>query len=91
MARDKKPITTYLTVDYGVLGIITIDELFKAIYEDFQTLKDLHGVRFVTGAKIRLPVTDGYGVPITVRRSGGAPMYRMYTYHHKPVCEDYDL
>jgi hypothetical protein len=90
-----KDIKTYksneLTVDYIIIGTVTIDELFKAIYEDFQALKDIHDVRFVKGAQIKLPVTDGYGQPLTVRRENGSPMYRMHTYHHKPVCEDYDL
>jgi hypothetical protein len=81
----------HLTVDYSVLGVVTIDELFRAIHEDIQSLKEIHGVRFVKGARLRLPVTDGYGQDITVRRANGTPMYRMHTYHHKPVCEDYDL
>lgn len=88
--KDKKFIPA-LTIEYRVLGTIPIDELFHAIWEDFQVLKEVHNVEFVTAAKLRLPVTDGYGQPLTVRRQNGGTMHMMHTYHHKPACKDYDL
>ncbi len=80
-----------LTVDYRVLGTISIDELFHAIHEDLQALKDIHGIQFVTGARLKLPLADQYGQRVTVRRDNGAPVYLMHTYHHRPACKDYDL
>lgn len=80
-----------LMIEYRPLGTITLDELFHAIHEDLQALKDIHDIEFVTGARLKLPVTDGYGQHLTVRRESGRPMHQMYTYHHKPACKDYDL
>ncbi len=90
-SESTKKVVPGLTVEYKVLGTITLDELFQAIRSDFQALKDLHDVQFVTGAKLRLPVTDGYGQRIQVRRGNGAPMHMMHTYHHKPACKDHEL
>ena len=80
-----------LTIEYKVLGTITLDELFQAIHADIYALKDIHNVQFVTAARLRLPITDDYGQPVVVRRANGSPMHQMHTYHHKPACKDYDL
>jgi hypothetical protein len=88
---DIKKFNAGLTVEYKVLGTIPIDELFHAIRTDFEALKDIHNVQFVTGARLKIPVTDGYGQPLTVRRANGAAMHQMHTYHHKPACKDYEL
>ncbi len=90
-ATKTKKFIPGLTVEYKVLGTIPIDELLHAIVEDFQALKEIRNVQFVTGARLKLPVTDGYGQPVTVKRSNGHAMHQMHTYHHKPACKDYDL
>jgi len=87
---DKKPFSA-LTVEYKVLGTIPIDELLHAIKADTESLKDIHNVEFVTGAKLKLPVTDAYGQSIPVKRANGARMHMMHTYHHRPACKDYEL
>jgi hypothetical protein len=87
---DKKSFSA-LTIEYKVLGTIPIDELLHAIKADIESLKDIHKVEFVTGAKLKLPVTDSYGQPLTVKRGNGAPMYMMHTYHRRPACKDYEL
>jgi hypothetical protein len=91
LSDSKKKLIPVLTVEYKVLGTIPVDELLQAIYADLQALRDIHQVEFITGARLRLPVTDGYGQPLTVRRANGTPMHQMHTYHYKPACKDYDL
>ncbi|WOS62052.1 hypothetical protein [Sinorhizobium fredii] len=91
LSSDNKKQFSALTIEYKVLGTIPIDELFHAIKADIESLKDIHKVEFVTGAKLKLPVTDNYGQPIPVRRPNGAHMHMMHTYHHRPACKDYEL
>ena len=92
MTEQKGPFKpSGLLIEYKPLGVIPIDELFHAIRSDIEALKDIHNVEFVKHCRLKLVVTDGYGQEVTVRRAGGAPMYRMYTYHHKPACKDYEL
>lgn len=86
-----KPLNSNLIVEYRVLGTIPLDELRQAIYADFNALKDIHNVQFVTGARLSLPVTDGYGQPVLIKRVNGTTMRQIHTYHYKPACKDYDL
>ena len=88
---SKKKNDDALIIEYKALGTISIDELAHAIMEDIQTLKNEFNVRFVTGVRLRLPVTNEYGDPLRVIRPGGARMYRIDTHHYRPACLDYDL
>ncbi len=87
----EKKFGTGLTVEYRVLGTITVDELFQAIHADLQALRDIHQVQFVTGARLRLPITNEYGQPLALQRPDGTSLRQMHTYHHRPACKDYDL
>ncbi len=88
---SKKKKDDALVIEYKSLGTITIDELAHAILEDIQALKHEHSVRFVTGVRLRLPVTNEYGDPLRVIRPGGGKMTRIDTHHYRPICLDYDL
>ena len=89
MSKKKKDHA--LIIEYKSLGTITIEELAHAIMEDIQALKSEHNVRFVTGVRLRLPVTNEYGDPLRVTRPGGGRMYRIDTHHYRPACLDYNL
>lgn len=80
-----------LLIDYKELGTISIDELAHAVIEDIQALKDIYNIRYVTGVRLRLPVTNEYGERLKVRRPTGGYIYRMDTHHYRPACKDYDL
>ena len=88
---SKKKKDDALVIEYKALGTITIDELAHAIMEDIQALKSEYNVRFVTGVRLRLPVTNEYGDPLRVRRPGGGTMDRIDTHHYRPACLDYNL
>ncbi len=88
---SKKTKDDALVIEYKALGTITIDELAHAILEDIQALKNDHNIRFVTGVRLRLPVTNEYGEPLRVRRPGGGKMTRIDTHHYRPACLDYHL
>ena len=88
---SKKIKDDALIIEYKALGTITIEELAHAIMEDIQALKSDHNVRFVTGVRLRLPVTNEYGEPLRVRRPSGDWMQRIDTHHYRPACLDYDL
>ena len=89
MSKQKKDDA--MVIEYRALGTITIDELAHAIMEDIQALKNEHNVRFVTGVRLRLPVTNEYGDPLRVTRPGGATMSRIDTHYYRPACLDYNL
>jgi hypothetical protein len=80
-----------LTLEYKLLGTISIDELAHAVWEDIQTLKDLYNVRYVKGPRLKLFVTDEYGEQLKVRRPGGGYVYYLHTHHYRPACKDYEL
>jgi hypothetical protein len=92
MANNKGPFQTHgLTMEYKLLGTISIDELAHAVCEDIQALKDLYYVRYVTGSRLKLFVSDEFGQEIKVRRPGGGYVHYLNTHHYRPACKDYDL
>lgn len=80
-----------LTIDYNLLGTISIDELVHAIWEDIQIAKQTYNIRYVKGLVLLLPVTNEYGDPISVRHPSGPVIHRLHTSHYRPACKDYDL
>jgi hypothetical protein len=80
-----------LTIDYKLLGTISIDELAHAVWEDLQTLKDIYNIRYVRPTRLKLHVTDEYGDEIKVRRPGGGYVRYLRTHHYRPACKDYEL
>jgi hypothetical protein len=80
-----------LTIDFEKLGTISIDEFKQAVFEDIEALKDIYGVKFVTAASLRLPITNEYGDPLLVKRPQGGVISRMDTHHYHPACLDYKL
>jgi hypothetical protein len=80
-----------LTIDYHDLGIIIIDEMAHAVWEDLQTLKDLHNIRYVRPQRLKLYLTDQFGDEIKLRRPGGGSQHFIRTCHYRPSCLDYDL
>lgn len=79
-----------LMIEYQELGTISIDELAQAILTDINALKDIYNVRYVTGVRMRIPVTNEYGEAIVVRRTGGGTLLKIDTHHYRPHCLDYD-
>lgn len=80
-----------LTIDFEKLGTISIDEFKQAVFEDIEALKEIYGVKYVTAASIRLPVTNEYGEPLVVKRPQGGTISKMDTHHYHPACLDYKL
>ncbi len=81
----------YLTVDYSLLGIMTLDEFKQALWTDLNVLKDAHNVKFVKAPTLRLEFTNEYGERAILKGLGdGKPIYRMHTRHYRPACLDYD-
>jgi hypothetical protein len=80
-----------LTVDYKMLGTISIEELAHALWEDIQTLRETYNVRYVKAPRLKLYVTDEYGEEIQVRRPGGGYLHYLRTHHFRPACKDYEL
>jgi len=79
-------------IDYSQLGTISIDELAQAVYTDVKALKDIYHVNYVTGPRLKIPVTNEYGDEVVVSRPGGGGyVSRMDTHHYRPACKDYDL
>ena len=79
-------------IDYSELGTISIDELAQAVFTDVQALKDIYHVSYVTGPRLRIPVTNEYGDELLVTRPGGGGyVSRIDTHHYRPSCKDYDL
>jgi hypothetical protein len=90
--KDKGRELPVLTIDYGLLGTVSLDELKHALIEDLNILKEHFGVRYVRGMALKLPVTDAHGERTQVfYPNGGPPLYRMHTQHYRPACKDYDL
>lgn len=85
---DKRP---GLMIEYRELGTISIEEMTHAIIEDLKALKDIYNVQYVTGARLRIPVTNQYGEFCQVLRPGGGTIHRIDTHHYRPACLDYDL
>ena len=88
--RGKQP-KHVLTVDFSKLETVSIEELRQAIYTDIEALRDMYGVRFLTGAELTLPITNEYGEPRDVRHPEGHHVSRIDTHHYRPACLDYDL
>lgn len=80
-----------LTIDYGGLGTISIDELAHAVVEDIQALKDIYNIQFVKNPRLRIYATNEYGEEVRVRRPAGGTINHMDTHHYRPSCKDYDL
>lgn len=85
---DKMP---GLMIEYRELGTISIEEMTHAIIQDLQALKEIYNVEYVTGARLRIPVTNQYGELKNVQRPGGGSLYRIDTHHYRPACMDYEL
>lgn len=80
-----------LTVDYSLLGIITIEELMQAILTDLHVLEDVHHVKYIKAPKLRFEITNEFGEVAPLKSLGdGKPIYRMHTRHFRPACQDYE-
>jgi|GEM_PF-1199127 len=79
------------TFEYKELGTVAVDQLAHALWEDIRALKDFYGISFVTGAKLIIPATNGYGDPVTIKHPDGRTMTRIATHAHTPACYDYKL
>jgi hypothetical protein len=80
-----------LTVDYKLLGTISIEELAHAIVADLTALKEIYNIHYVTGPRLRLMPTNEYGEEVRIMRPTGGRVYRMDTHHYRPTCMDYEL
>ena len=87
----KKPRDHALVIEYKELGTISLAELIHALLEDLQVLQEELNVRFVTGARIRIPVTNEYGEPCKMRSKTGVILNKINTSHFRPSCLDYEL
>jgi hypothetical protein len=80
-----------VTIDYKALGVINIDELAHAVFEDIQALKDIYHVHYVKAPRLRIYATNEYGEPVQLVRPEGGKINFMDTHHFRPACKDYDL
>lgn len=92
MSNTKGPFEPHgLTIGYKELGTISIEEMTDALIEDMKALRDIYNVRYVTGSRLRLYVTNEYGESRKVMRPGGGTARYLDTHHFRPSCLDYDL
>ena len=83
---------TVLEIDYKKLGMVPLDELKQALWEDIEMLRAEFGVSYVTNVKLLVPATNEYGDPLLVKRlSTGATVRHLDTHHYRPACLDYQL
>lgn len=82
----------FLTVDYSLMGIMTLDELKQAIWTDLEVLKETYNVKYIKAPMLKLNLTDQFGEAAPLKSlKDGRPIYRMHTRHFRPACQDYDL
>ncbi len=80
-----------LTVDYSLLGIVTLEELRQAILTDLAVLADIYHVKYVKGPRLRIELSNEFGDTAPLKSLGdGKPIYRMRTRYYRPACLDYD-
>lgn len=80
-----------VTIEYRTLGTVALDQLAQALWEDIQALKDIYNVKYVTGVRFTIPVTNEYGDPLALKHPDGGPMRRLDTHYYRPACLDYQL
>ena len=80
-----------LIVDYRRLETISERELIDALIEDILIMKEKYGVKYYTGAKLTLWVTNEHGDPVSIKRRNGERVKWLNTSHYRPACLDYDL
>ncbi|MCB9959679.1 MAG: hypothetical protein H6843_13870 [Rhodospirillaceae bacterium] len=68
MSKKKAARPDYLTIDYGTLGVMTIDEFRQALWTDLAVLRDLHNVRYVSAPKLKVHISDRFGDRGPLRR-----------------------
>lgn len=92
MSKRQKPYRPpHLTVDYTVMGIMTLDELKQALWTDLQVLKETYNVKYIKGPMLKLNLTDQFGEVAPLKSlNDGKPIYRMHTRHFRPACQDYE-
>ena len=88
-ANAKRP--DGVTIEYRMIGTMRIEEFMHAVIEDLIYLRDHNNVRFVRGARLKLPATDERGELIKVRRPEGGTLHRMDTIHYRAAYLDYYL
>ena len=88
MSKKRSPPIDYLTIDYNMLGLMTLDEFRQALWTDLGVLKDLYNVRYVIAPKLKISLSNEFGERSPLRRKqDGKPIYRMHTRHFRPICE----
>lgn len=87
----RRPPEAGVVIEYSALGTMSIDEFRRAIWTDLEVLKDQYGVKYVKAPRLKIPITDEFGEHCKLRRPDGKAVYRLRTYHFRPVCTDYDL
>lgn len=80
-----------LLIDYGMLGVIHIDELVHAIAEDIAALKAENNIGFVRAPRLRFIPTDEFGDEVAVRQPSKGEVNYLRTLHYRPACKDYEL
>ena len=81
----------YFTLDYTLMGLMTIDEFRQAILTDLHVLKETYNIKYLKGSMLKLSLTDKFGEHAPLKnRSNGKAIYRMHTHYYRPACLDYD-
>lgn len=80
-----------LLISYKELGTISVTEMIHAVVADLTAIRDIYNVHYLTGARLKLIVTNEYGEELKVRRPGGGTIRFMDTHHYRPACKDYEL
>lgn len=86
-----RPKLGSLAINYGALGTVNSEEFCQALIEDMKAIQALFGVRYVTGAKLSLTITNEYGERVPVRRPEGNRVFMIDTFYYRPACKDFDL
>lgn len=94
MTRRKRPHTDppHLTVDYALLGMMTLEELKHALWTDIEVLRETYNVKYVKATKLRLELVNEFGETAQLKGLGdGKPIFRLHSRHFRPSCKDYGL
>ena len=84
----RKP--NHLTIDYRLLGTISLAEFRQALLTDLAILEDDFHIQYMTGPRLHVPITDELGHGIAFSALTDRQRTWIETHHYRPACKDYE-
>lgn len=81
----------HLTIDYRMLGTISIAEFKQALLTDLAALEDDLGIAYLKAPRLTIPITNEYGDPISFSALTDRSRRWIDTHYYRPACKDYEL